>query len=82
MSPQHLDPTAALLGLLAAINGRRVTENPADMRPYLDVPGSNPVPVGDEVWAMNRAGWCWLPADELAWRLTDRGRETLQRGAA
>lgn len=81
-APEALDPTAALLTLLAAIRDGRVTEDPAGMTTYLDVPGSNPVPVGDEVWAMNRAGWCWLPADELAWRLTDRGRETLHRGAA
>jgi hypothetical protein len=78
----ELTPTVALIELMADIKARRVLENENDLAPYLDIPGDNPKQVGDAVWAMERAGWCWLPADTLVWHLTDRGREVLDRGAA
>lgn len=82
MADVDLNPTVALIGLLADIGGRRVLDNEHELAPYVDLPGEEPAQVGEAVWAMERAGWCWLPGDTLVWHLTDRGREVLDQGAA
>lgn len=76
-----LGPTAALIALLADVRDHKVLDDPETCGPYLDLPDGAHVDVRTAIWSYERAGWVWLPPDTLVWRLTDRGREVLDRGA-
>lgn len=78
----ELEPTEALIALLRDVRDRHVLEDPETCAPYLDLIGEEDrADVSRAVWAMNQAGWVWLPPDTLVWHLTDRGHEVLDRGA-
>lgn len=76
-----LEPTAALIGLLADVHDRSVLTNQYDGVAYLDVPGEPDADVSQLVWTAEQAGWIREPIDSLVWELTDLGRTVLERGA-
>jgi hypothetical protein len=79
-----LEPTDALIALLADIRDRHVLEDPDTCAPYLDLAGEEGrADVRTAIWTManTRPPWCWLPGDTLVWHLTDAGRQVLDRGA-
>lgn len=76
-----LDPTAALLALLVDVRDRKVLHDEDQAATYLDLPDGERADVEFAMAAAERAGWAWLPADTPVWRLTDKGREVLDRGA-
>lgn len=76
-----LDPTTALVALLADVRDRKVLTNEHDCAAYLEVPGKADADVSEAVWAMEKAGWVREPIDCLVWELTTAGREVLDRGA-
>lgn len=78
---EQLEPTTALVALLADVDARKVLTNEHDCAAYLELPGEPPANVSEAVWVMEKAGWIREPARSIVWELTDRGREVLDRGA-
>ncbi|MDT5026624.1 MAG: hypothetical protein QOE61_3050 [Micromonosporaceae bacterium] len=45
---------------------------------FLAIPGEPPADVSKLVWDLEHLGWCWRPADDDRWQLTDAGRLALE----
>lgn len=76
-----LEPTEALLGLLADIGDGKVYTNAGDFGVYLKVPREPDALVSEMAWAVEAAKWAYEPAESTTWMLTTLGREVLDRGA-
>lgn len=76
----ELEPTKALVELLADVDARKVTTNPGDCSAQLELPGEAPANVSGSIWAMEKADWVREPARSVVWELTDAGREVLEEG--
>jgi hypothetical protein len=80
---EQVAATKAHLGMLVDVDEGKVHDRHllrSGETPYLELDGEKPVRVAELVWDLERLGWCWRPADDPVWRLTDAGRQAMEDG--
>jgi hypothetical protein len=77
----ELEPTKALIELLADIDDRKVYTEPLTFAAYRNRLDGLPEVVSEMAWTVEHAGWAVELADDPVWHLTPLGREVLDRGA-
>lgn len=81
MAETQIQATEAHYGLLVDIEAGKVFDlirSGFGETPHLDMPDESPVNVFQLVWDLEQLGWCWRPADNVHWQLTDTGRLAME----